>query len=112
MLVSQSSHKWQAELDKPNAFSQFPWYCKSKLLLVLFVSKLAELVSSDEVLVNMANPGMTRCTAFFRGVPTVLLKLVAVVQFLLARSVAVGATIYINAAMAQGKKSHGSFINN
>ncbi|CZR51213.1 related to short-chain dehydrogenase/reductase family protein, putative [Phialocephala subalpina] len=97
------------QFDKPKAFSQFPWYSKSKLLLVLFVSKLAELVSSDEVLVNMANPGMARGTAFFRGVPTVLLKLVAVVRFLLARLAAVGATTYINAAVAQGKESHGAF---
>ncbi|KAH6683941.1 retinol dehydrogenase 12 [Halenospora varia] len=71
------------QLDKSKAFSQLPWYSKSKLLLVLFVSKLAELVSSDEVLVNMANPGMTRGTAFFHRVPAVLLKLVVIVQFLL-----------------------------
>ena len=99
------------QLDKPEAFSQLPWYSKSKLLLVLFVSKLAELVSSDEVLVNMVNPGMTRGTAFFHGVPTVLLKLVAVIQFLLARPVAVGASTYIHAAVAQGKESHGAFTS-
>jgi NAD(P)-dependent dehydrogenase (short-subunit alcohol dehydrogenase family) len=54
--------------DKPEAISQLPWYSKSKLLLVLFVSRLAVLVGSDEVLVNMANPGMTRGTAFIRDV--------------------------------------------
>jgi NAD(P)-dependent dehydrogenase (short-subunit alcohol dehydrogenase family) len=99
------------QLDKPKAFSQFPWYSKSKLLLVLFVSKLAELVSPEEVLVNMVNPGMTMGTAFFHRVPTVLLKLVAVVQFLLARSVAVGASTYIYAAVAEGKESHGALIS-
>jgi NAD(P)-dependent dehydrogenase (short-subunit alcohol dehydrogenase family) len=99
------------QLDNPKAFSQLPWYSKSKLLLVLFVSKLAELVSSDEVLVNIVNPGMTGGTAFFRRVPAVLLKLVAVVQFLLARPVAVGASTYIHATVAQGKESHGSFIS-
>jgi NAD(P)-dependent dehydrogenase (short-subunit alcohol dehydrogenase family) len=99
------------QLDNPKAFSQLPWYSKSKLLLVLFVSKLAELVSSDEVLVNIVNPGMTGGTAFFHRVPAVLLKLVAVVQFLLARPVAVGASTYIHATVAQGKESHGSFIS-
>jgi NAD(P)-dependent dehydrogenase (short-subunit alcohol dehydrogenase family) len=99
------------QLDDPKGFSEFSWYCKSKLMLVLFVSKLAELVSPDEVLINMSNPGMTRGTAFFRGVPTVLGKLVAFVQFLLARSVAVGASTYINAAVAQGRESHGAFTS-
>jgi hypothetical protein len=67
------------------------------LLLILFVSKLAELVSSDEVLVNMANPSMTRGTAFFRDVPAVVLQPAAVVQFLLARAVTVGAGTYLDA---------------
>lgn len=97
------------QFNNPEGFSQFPWYSKSKLLLVLFVSKLAELVSSDEVLINMVNPGMTKGTAFFHGVPIILQKLVAAVQFLLARSVAVGASTYINAAVAQGKESHGAW---
>ncbi|KAH8755284.1 hypothetical protein BGZ57DRAFT_963327 [Hyaloscypha finlandica] len=81
--------------------------CKSKLLLV-------ELVSSDEVLVNMANPSMTRGTAFFRDIPTVVLQLAAVVRFLLARTAAVSASIYIDAAMAQGKnfkKRHGALTS-
>lgn len=99
------------QFDRPEAFSQLPWYSKSKLLLVLFVSKLAELVSADEVLVNVANPGMTRGTAFFRGIPAILAKLVGGVQFLLARSVAVGASTYIDAAVAEGKESHGAFTS-
>ncbi|KAH8657385.1 hypothetical protein BGZ60DRAFT_415796 [Tricladium varicosporioides] len=99
------------QLDRPKAFSQFPWYSKSKLLLVLFVSKLAELVSPDEVLVNMANPGMTKGTAFFHDIPMILLKIVLFVQFLLARSIAVGASTYLYAAVAQDKESHGAFTS-
>lgn len=100
-----------AQFDKPEAFSQFDWYSNSKLLLTLFVSKLAEFASPDDVLVNMANPGMTRGTAFFRGVPAVVVKLISVAQLLLARSVNVGATTYVDAAVARGKESHGSFTS-
>jgi NAD(P)-dependent dehydrogenase (short-subunit alcohol dehydrogenase family) len=99
------------QLDSSRGFSQPAWYSKSKLLLVLFVSKLAELVSSDEVLINMANPGMTKGTAFFRGMPTILQKIVAFVQFLFARSLAVGASTYLDAAVAEGKDSHGAFTS-
>jgi hypothetical protein len=97
------------QFDNPKVFSQFSWYSKSKLLLVFFVSKLAELVNSDEVLINMVNPAMTGGTAFFHEVPTALLKLVADVKFLLARSVAVGASTYIYTAVAQVKESHGAW---
>ena len=63
------------------------WYSKSKLLLV-------EYVSSDEVLVNMANPSMIRGTAFFPDVPAVVLQPAAVVRFFLATVVG-GASTYL-----------------
>ena len=81
-----------------------PWCSKSKLLLV-------ELVSSGEVLVNMANPSLTRGTAFIRDVPKVVLQLAAVVRFLLTRTVAVGSSTYIDAAMTQGKMRHGALTS-
>ncbi|KAI0430777.1 hypothetical protein F5Y09DRAFT_306862 [Xylaria sp. FL1042] len=99
------------QLDKPEHFTQFEWYGKTKLLLTLFVSKLAELVDADDVLVNMANPGMTRGTAFFRGVPSFLMPIISFGQFLLARSVEVAASIYIDAVSARGKETHGAFLS-
>ncbi|KAI1377708.1 NAD(P)-binding protein [Hypoxylon crocopeplum] len=99
------------QFNNPEAFSQFPWYSKSKLLLTLFVSKLAEFVSPDEVLINMANPGMTRGTEFFREFSNFSMWLVGLAQLLFARSVDVAATTYVDAAVAQGKGSHGSFLS-
>ncbi|RYP45211.1 hypothetical protein DL768_008404 [Monosporascus sp. mg162] len=81
------------QFERPEAYSQFPWYGRSKLLLTFFISKLAEFVSPDDVIVNMPNPGTTKGTAFFREFPTLAGKLVAVLQFLLARPVDVGASI-------------------
>ena len=53
------------QLDDPKAFNQLHGYSTSRLLLVLFVSNLAELVKSDEILVNVVNRSMTKGTAFF-----------------------------------------------
>ncbi|GAP88447.1 putative retinol dehydrogenase 12 [Rosellinia necatrix] len=99
------------QLDRPEHFTQFEWYGKSKLLSTLFVSKLAELVDADDVLVNMANPGMTKGTEFFRGVPSFILPIISLGQFLLARSTEVAASIYVDAVAARGKESHGSFLS-
>ncbi|RYP55565.1 hypothetical protein DL769_010122 [Monosporascus sp. CRB-8-3] len=99
------------QFNRPQAFSQFPWYSKSKLLLTFFVSKLAEFVSPDDVLVNMANPGMASGTAFFRESSSIAMKMVGFAQFLFARGVDVAATTYVDAALAYGKESHGSFTS-
>lgn len=81
------------------------------MLVVFFVAKLSELVSPDDVIVNIANPGMTKGTAFFRGASKIFVKLMAVAQFLLARTAAVGASTYLDATLAHGKESHGSFTS-
>ncbi|KAI1125561.1 hypothetical protein F5Y10DRAFT_246824 [Nemania abortiva] len=99
------------QLDRPEHFSQFDRYGKTKLLLIIFVSKLAELVSADDVMVNMANPGMTKGTAFFRGVPSFIIPIISFGQFLLARSAEVAASIYVDAVSARGKETHGSFLS-
>ncbi|RYP78228.1 hypothetical protein DL771_000705 [Monosporascus sp. 5C6A] len=99
------------QFNSPQEFSQFPWYGKSKLLLTLFVSKLAEFVSPDDVLVNMANPGMASGTAFFRESSTIAMKLMGLAQFVFARGIEVAASTYVDAALAYGKESHGSFTS-
>lgn len=99
------------QFNRSMAFSQFPWYAKSKLVLTMFVSKLAEYVSPDDVLINMANPGMTSGTAFFRESHTIAVRLMGLAQLVFARSVEVAATTYVDAAVSQGKESHGSFVS-
>ncbi|RYP40727.1 hypothetical protein DL767_001482 [Monosporascus sp. MG133] len=99
------------QFNRPQAFSQFPWYSKSKLLLTFFVSKLAEFVNPDDVLVNIANPGLAGGTSFFRESSTIAIKLMGMAQFLFARSAEVAATTYVDAALAYGKESHGSFTS-
>lgn len=99
------------QFDDPKTFSSITSYSASKLFLVLFVSKLAEIVSSDEVLISVVNPGMTKGTAFFHRFPAVFAPFVSFIQFLFARSLAVGAATYVHAAVAEGKESHGAFLS-
>ena len=116
-----SDLQYQAELEtngpvlkqfnKPEAFSQLVWYGKAKLLLTLFVAKLAEYVDPDDVLVNVSNPGMTKGTEIFRESPNVFLRVMGLLQLLLARSIEVGATTYVDAVFTQDRESHGSFTS-
>ncbi|KIA75777.1 short-chain dehydrogenase [Aspergillus ustus] len=104
--------KMAAQFNDPEKFSAFAWYSNSKLLLTMFVSTLARLVSPDAVLINMVNPGMTKDTLFFRDVhSSAWAGLIALGQFLLARSVDVAATTYVDAVVARGAESHGSFLS-
>ncbi|KAL7931834.1 hypothetical protein V8C35DRAFT_282173 [Trichoderma chlorosporum] len=100
-----------AQFKREETFSHFAWYGKSKLLQAIFVSKIAEFVNPEDVIVNVSNPGMTGGTEFFRGYPAVMMKLIAIGQRLLARPVNVAATTYLDAVLVQREKSHGSFTS-
>jgi NAD(P)-dependent dehydrogenase (short-subunit alcohol dehydrogenase family) len=95
----------------PKAFDRVPWYAKTKLFLIFFVSRLAELVNPDDVIINVSNPGMTKGTAFLSKFPYVVVKFFEVLQFLVGRSAAVGASNYLDAVVVQGKESHGGFTS-
>jgi NAD(P)-dependent dehydrogenase (short-subunit alcohol dehydrogenase family) len=99
------------QLDTPKGFSAMPWYSKSKLLLTMFTAKLAEFIDSHDVLINLVNPSMTKGTAFGSNAPAILRKIFQLIQALLARSISVGATTYVDAVVAHGEESHGSFIS-
>lgn len=99
------------QFDRPKAFKSYSWYANSKLALIFFVAKLASIVNPDEVLVNLANPGMTSGTAFFRDTPGLIAMLMGIAQIFLARSAAVGASTYVDAVVARGPESHGSFLS-
>ncbi|KAL7944099.1 NAD(P)-binding protein [Trichoderma barbatum] len=99
------------QFQREETFSQFSWYGKSKLLQTIFVSKIADFVDPNDVLVNVSNPGMTGGTDFFRGSSALMMKFIAAGQLILARRVNVAATTYLDAVLVQGEKSHGSFTS-
>lgn len=100
-----------AQMDDEKGFAAFPAYSKSKLLLTMFIGKLAELVDPADVLINTSNPGMTSGTSLGHDSNPILKWLYNVIQYFLARSVAVGASLYLDAALVRGADSHGKFIS-
>lgn len=97
--------------DDPKQFSMTKIYGVSKVLLLLFGWKLADLVTPDEVLVNVSNPGMTGGTQFFAKSPFLVRKVVGLMQAALARTAETAATIYVDAVLGHGKESHGGFVS-
>lgn len=48
-----------SHFDHSARFKQFTQYSSSKLILMMFVSKLAEQVSPNDVVIKVCNPGGT-----------------------------------------------------
>lgn len=94
-----------------------PWdpverYGVSKLLPQLFLVKLTEHVKSDDVIINMVDPGLTKGTGLARDATGVLLLASKVFHGIAARPVDRGAATYVDALLGHGKESHGCFLMN
>ncbi|SPO01727.1 related to short-chain dehydrogenase/reductase family protein, putative [Cephalotrichum gorgonifer] len=94
-----------------------PWgaddrYGVSKLLCQLFVVKLAEQISPDDVIINMVDPGLTKGTGLVRDAKGAV-GLAAKMFFSAAgRPVNRGAATYVDAVLGHGKETHGCFLMN
>ncbi|KAI1370618.1 NAD(P)-binding protein [Hypoxylon crocopeplum] len=119
-LVSSDTSYWGtlrtgpivAQCDDPAKFDPMGAYSRSKLLQVLFVSKLAERVNSDNVIVNASNPGLCKGTEFgsdATGSPFVRLAF-RLFQSLNGRTVEAGASALVDAVIT-GKEGHGSYVS-
>jgi NAD(P)-dependent dehydrogenase (short-subunit alcohol dehydrogenase family) len=99
-------------VDNPSNFNSNGAYSFSKLLLLMFVDKLSQHVSPEEVIVNYPNPGACKGTEFGSdGHSSVVEQLwMAVAKPLIGRTVSTGARSYVDAVAVKGKESHGSFV--
>ncbi|KAK8039618.1 hypothetical protein PG993_008029 [Apiospora rasikravindrae] len=96
----------------PNAIGGMGKYRRSKILLTLFVARLAtEYVSPEGVVINLSNPGACKGTDFFRGTGVVAKAVMGVMQALIARTAEAGASNYIDAVLSYGPESHGGFVS-
>jgi NAD(P)-dependent dehydrogenase (short-subunit alcohol dehydrogenase family) len=98
-------------MDDAKTYGQFPAYSNSKLLLTMFIGKLAELVKPADVLINITNPGMTDGTSFGRDSNPIAKWLFGIIKYFLARSLDIGASLYLDAALVRGAESHEKFIS-
>ena len=85
-------------------------YGATKMMCEMFLYKLVDYVSADDVIVNLVDPGMTTGTGLNRDIPKVIALVAAPVVSGLSRSVRDGASTYLDAVLVKGKESHGCFI--
>ncbi|CAM1505949.1 Fc.00g115860.m01.CDS01 [Cosmosporella sp. VM-42] len=92
-----------------------PWdganrYNVTKLLGQLFLTKLAEFVDPDDVLINMVEPGFTKGTDISREFKGILGVVNDMMKVIAARPVEKATLTYIDAVVTRGRESHGSFL--
>lgn len=118
-LAHTAEFKEGKEVPLLPAFDQpIPWspnvaterYNSSKVLLMMFVSKLGDVVDPKDVIVNSVCPGMTKPTANEREQPRIFKSITWLLRTILGRSLEAGAWVYLNAAVEQDAESHGSFL--
>ena len=97
--------------DDAKTFQYLQRYAMAKLLLAVFISRLAEFVDPNDVLINTVNPGATKNTGLTRDASFMVRTAFKVLFSILGRSQENGASVYLNATLVQGPESHGSFIS-
>lgn len=99
------------QYDIKENFEPFASYSGSKLLLMFFVSRLAESVDPADVLINVPNPGLTRYSGLDRYASVGVRTFMKFFRLTLGRSLEASASIYLDAVLTRGPESHGSFIS-
>ncbi|KAM0425607.1 hypothetical protein ACHAPT_009138 [Fusarium lateritium] len=95
--------------DEPK-FSPASTYWYSKALAHFWILKLAERVRADDVVVNLVDPGLVRSTDLQRNANFILRGIAWLAKWLIARSLAQGASTFVDAAVVRGKETHGSYV--
>lgn len=98
--------------DDQKYFDSMDIYSTSKLLGQLFVWNLTELVSADDVVVNLVEPGFIKGTELHRDRSVASRMFMSLLQAAAARTVKVGVSTYIDASIVKGKESHGCILMN
>ncbi|KAF2668081.1 short-chain dehydrogenase/reductase family protein [Microthyrium microscopicum] len=85
-------------------------YMTSKVLVQMFLWRLVDYVSADDVIVNLADPAWVGGTDLHRDAQGVAKVGMKIFGALAGRSVKDGASCYIDAVVTKGKESHGCFL--
>jgi NAD(P)-dependent dehydrogenase (short-subunit alcohol dehydrogenase family) len=101
-----------ASFDKKENFDSIDSYPTSKYLGQLFMWKLVERVSADDVVINLVEPGFIKGTDLFRNAPMAVRGFMYAFQAATARTAKIGALTYLDATIVKGKESHGCILMN
>ncbi|KAI1428356.1 hypothetical protein F5Y12DRAFT_733326 [Xylaria sp. FL1777] len=99
-------------LDVPENFDRGDSYRVTKVLVQMFLWKLVDYVSADDVVVNIADPAFVRGTDFARDLNSsvVAKTLFSLFGYIAGRTPKVGASCLVDAVVNKGKESHGCFL--
>ncbi|KAJ5128781.1 hypothetical protein N7448_002494 [Penicillium atrosanguineum] len=98
--------------DNEKLFDAYDIYPTSKFLCQMFFWKLSDLVSADDVVMNLVEPGFIKGTELQRDLNGVGKMALGLLKAASARSVQVGVSTYLDAVVAKGKESHGCVLMN
>jgi NAD(P)-dependent dehydrogenase (short-subunit alcohol dehydrogenase family) len=96
--------------DDPKHFDSVDRYNSSKALAHMFLWKLVDYVSADDVIVNLPDPGFVKGTDLSRDARGGLKVATAIFAAITARNKKNGASTYLDALLNKGKESHGCFM--
>ncbi|KAB5523133.1 hypothetical protein GE09DRAFT_492408 [Coniochaeta sp. 2T2.1] len=88
----------------------FDRYCTSKLLMHMFLVRLATHVDPEDVVVNIVDPGYCKGSGLHRETKGIVACGFAAAKTLTGRSTEEGAWTYVDAAVVKGGESHGCFV--
>lgn len=96
-------------MDSAEDFAGMEQYKKTKLMLTMFVSKLAEVVSQKDVIVSIVNPSAVRGTGLMREASAFKRMAIYIYCLAVGRNVVDGSRQYLHTSLVLGPESHGSF---
>ncbi|KPM41159.1 hypothetical protein AK830_g5429 [Neonectria ditissima] len=115
-LGSQFSNRNEVPLlpsfDDPKKWARMDRYALSKTLVLMLASQLSEVISADEVVVNVVDPGLVTGTGLNLDQPLWLRGILALMKAASSRSMQQGAWTYLDAVAVKGKETHGGFVVN
>jgi NAD(P)-dependent dehydrogenase (short-subunit alcohol dehydrogenase family) len=111
-LEDPGDGKLLESLERPEGFDGLNQYGLSKLLVMMFVAKLAQTINPKEVIVNCTDPGATKGTAFFRDVNSWIMRIgIRAFVGLIGRQISDASRIYLHSTLVLGEESHGSWTD-
>jgi NAD(P)-dependent dehydrogenase (short-subunit alcohol dehydrogenase family) len=85
-------------------------YWCSKLLGHLFMVKLASYVQSEDVVVNIVDPGLCKGSQLNRDTPGLAGIAMSIMKRFFGRTLEAGASTYVDATFVKGEETHGSYV--
>ncbi|KAH8657784.1 short-chain dehydrogenase [Xylariales sp. PMI_506] len=85
-------------------------YNTSKTLPLMFVERLGRIVSSEDIIINAVDPGLTGGSGLHADLPGPIRAVMGAVKMVAGRPLKDAASTYLHAVAVNGKESHGSFL--